>query len=268
METKDIEHTEAYAIAKLGVAISTPKNIDGTPYVVVPKGFEVQRLDNFLVAPTRKTGTTTLRDVASFKQFVIQEGNESSRIYGTYNPPGFVAVFNDHMPKGLAGWRDHKAVFSCPLSPEWKTWSGSSKKHMSQADFAAFIEDNLPDIAQPPAADMLDISRTLEAKKTVNFASGVRLSNGQNEITYEEEISGTAGKGRLTIPEVFTIGIPVLENGARYAVDARLRYRIGEGKMVMWYELVRPHKIMEDAIKEVWTDIQNTTGLTVFNGSI
>ena len=114
---------------------------------------------------------------------------------------------------------------------------------------------------------MLEISRTLEAKKKVNFASAIRLDNGQNQFTYEEEISGTAQKGQLQIPEEFTIGIPVLEGGASYAVDARLRYRIAEGgKLTMWFELIRAHKVVENAAAEVWSQIEAETGLKVFNG--
>lgn len=87
---------------------------------------------------------------------------------------------------------------------------------MNQADFARFIEDNAPDIASPPAADMIEISRSLEAKKKVNFASAIRLDNGKTEFTYEEDIEGTAAKGRLQVPQVFTIGIPVPEGGPKW----------------------------------------------------
>ena len=110
------------------------------------------------------------------------------------------------------------------------------------------------------------MSRTTHKKK-VNFAQGIRLSNGQNELTYEEQIEGTAGKGKFKIPEEFTIGIPVLEGGLRYAVQCRLRYRIVDGgNLTMWYEIIRAHKILEDAITEVWKSIEDQTGKKIFNG--
>jgi uncharacterized protein YfdQ (DUF2303 family) len=261
------QETEAKAIAALASASQTPGTIGTTPMVIVPEGYAVQNLESLLPAPTRKRGTVTLRDVASFITLVKQECTLNSRIYGRYDPPSFTAVLNDN--SAAPGWQDHKAVFACPLSVEWKTWSGSDGSKMDQTSFAQFVENNLPDIAQPPAADMLEISRTLEAKKKVNFASGIRLSNGQNQLTYEEQISGTAAKGQIQVPEEFTIGIPVLEGGPKYAVTARLRYRILEGgKMQMWFELVRPHKIIEDAVKEVWHQIAQETGLTMLNGGI
>ena len=264
----DETSTEAAVIAELAVLAMDSNTIDGIEVATLPKGYTEVSLEKYRLTPQRKTGTATMRDAASFIQYVIQEADERSRIYGSYNPPKFMAVFNDHSKSG-AGWRDHRATFDCPLSVEWKTWVTSTGKQMTQEQFAQFIEDNLPDIANPPAAEMLEISRSLEAKKKVNFASGIRLSNGQNELTYTEEIQGTANKGKINVPELFTIGIQVLEGGQRYAVESRLRYRISDGgKMAMWYELVRSHKILEDAVKEAWIDIQNKTGVGILNGSV
>lgn len=260
------DNTENEIVASFAVASMAQKMIDLTPVFVVPEGYKVAPADKFLLKPTRKIGASALRDAGSFIKYVTQEATKGSRIYGCVNPPGFKAVFNDNGAEG-PGWRDHTASFDCPLSVEWKTWVAANAKQMTQENFARFIEDNLPDIAKPPAAEMLEISRSLEAKKKVDFAIGIRLSNGQNELTYTEEITGTAQKGKLTVPETFTIGIPVLEGGARYAVECRLRYRIGEGKMVMWYELVRPHKIIEDAVNDVWLQIQNATGVDILNGT-
>jgi uncharacterized protein YfdQ (DUF2303 family) len=263
-----MSNTETSAGAELGAALAGPQNIGNTPFVLAPPNYAIKDLEAMLPAPTRSRGTTTLRDVASFIELVKQEKTDQTRIYGCYEPANFLAVFNDNF-MDATGWRDHKASFSCPLSVEWKTWMGKNNVKLSQADFAQFIEDNLPDVASPPAAEMLEISRTLEAKKGVNFASGIRLSNGQNELTYEETISGTAGKGKFKIPESFTIGIPVLESGDRYSVECRLRYRIADGgKMQMWFDMLRPHKIVEDAIKQVWATIEEGTGQQIFNGSI
>lgn len=259
--------TENLVAVKLGAAICDPNMIGSTPVVILPGGFSETSLEKFLPAPTRAKGLTMLRDQDSFVAFVAGLLNDSTTVYGRYNPPQFVAVFNDTTPAGGPGWKDHRAQYDCPTSVEWNIWKGADGKRMTQADFAQFIESNLPDIASPPAADMLEISRSLEAKKKVDFASGIRLSNGQNEITYTEEITGTAQKGKLSIPETFEIGIAVLEGGPRYAVEARLRYRIDSGKLQMWYELVRPHKILEDAVKEVWDGIATALGAPVLNGT-
>jgi len=257
--------TENQTVAELAVAAHGLQFVDGVPYVVAPEGYAVENLERMLETPMRKRGKVHMNDAASFNAYVNAEATPATRLYGQLNPPAFCAVFNDHASE--PGWGDYGVSYDCPLSIEWKTWTANSGKTMTQEAFAQFIENNLPDIAMPPAADMLEISRSLEAKKKVNFASGVRLSNGQNELVYEEQVSGTAAKGKLNVPEAFTIGIPVLEGGERYAVTARLRYRIQEGgKLSMWFELVRPHKIVEDAASAVWKAIEEGTGKRIFNG--
>lgn len=248
-----------------GSNLAQPRAVESHPYILIPAGSTLHDAEPFMASPLRKRGTVVLNDVQSFVAYVNAEKTAATRLYGQYQPPGFIAVLNDHGAE--PAWKDYRATYACPLSVEWKTWTEKSGRQMNQTEFAAFIENNLPDVAIPPAADMLEISRSLEAKKKVNFASGIRLSNGQNELTYEEQISGTAAKGKLQVPEEFTIGVPVLEGGIKYAVVARLRYRIADGgSLSMWYELIRPHKILEDAVAAVWAEVQDKTGLQVFNG--
>lgn len=244
-------------------------NVPSIPYVVVPDNYKVEDLESLFDTPYRPKGTIPYRDMASFCRAVeAQKGDSYPRtcIYGNLLTPSFYAVFNDTVDSS-PGWRDHRAIYDCPLSVEWKLWLGANKKVMSQETFAQFIEDNAPDCVKPDAATMIEIARTLEAKKKVNFASGIRLSNGQNELTYEEEITGTASKGKIPLPELFTIGISVLEGGPKYAVTARLRYRIADkGQLTIWYDLERPHKVLEDAAKQVWEAIEKATGHQIYNG--
>jgi uncharacterized protein YfdQ (DUF2303 family) len=269
-------------------------------YVLVPEGYNIESLEPYLPAPARKSGSRSFNDAASFIGYVLDQAGPgpgstpvpaatpdagpnataeppvapvaaattSTKLYGGVNPPHFTAVFNDHGDHASApGWRDHTASYACPLSVEWKTWTGKNKQQMTQETFAQFIEDNAPDCVTPDSATMIEIARTLEAKKKVNFASGIRLSNGENELTYEETIEGTAGKGKFKIPETFALAIPVLEGAERWRVDARLRYRIdGQGKLSIWYDLERPHKVLENAVREVWQAISHATGRPIYNG--
>lgn len=262
--------TEAEKIADLAVAAAgaTTFHVDGTPVAVLPEGYSTQSLETHLAVPTRKSGIVTLTTAESLIDFVKKHKGESTSLYLNDDPlsPSFTAVFNDHA--GQPGWRDFRAVYKAPLSREWKIWMGQNGKGKSQTDFAKFIEDNLPDIVHPSGADMLTISRTLEAKKDVTFRSATRLSDGAQEFVYSEDVQGTAGKGSLSIPETFDIGIPVFNGGQGYRVTARLRYRISEGRLVLWYELLREHKVIEDALAQVRKDIEAGTGIKAFVGVI
>lgn len=57
--------------------------------------------------------------------------------------------------------------------------------------------------------------------------------------------------------------------GDPWRVEAKLRYRIGDGgKLSIWYELVRPHKVIEAAVKELRATIATDTGLNILVGSL
>ena len=223
-----------------------------------------------------------LNDAESFIAVVNDQKGENTRLFSTINPPTFTAVFN-HVAE-TAGWGDHQAKYNAPLSPEWMAWTKVNKTPKNQLEMAMFLESNMVDVAyiakaaasegkpaepgSPDGATLLEICRTLEAKKKVNFKSSVRLSDGSTEFSYDEDVSGTATKGKLAIPDQFSIGVPVFENGEKYRVDVRFRYRIADGgQLAMWLELVREHKVIEDAVKQLRAQIAEKTGVAVLNGA-
>jgi len=63
-------------------------------------------------------------------------------------------------------------------------------------------------------------------------------------------------KGNIEIPETMKLGIQIYEGGSAYELEARFRYRIREGKVAMWYDLVRPHKAQRAAVNDVFEQIQ------------
>ena len=274
--------TETAALAVLAACNQPVRHVGAVPVLLAPVGFAALNLEKMLAAPTRKRGTTVLNDAESFISVVNDQKNEATRLYSTINPPTFAAVFNHVAAE--AGWGDHIASYNAPLAPEWKTWTGIDGKSMSQVDVAQFLEANLIDVTfiaptdpaedgtlgekgSPDGATLLELCRTLEAKKKVDFKSSVRLGDGSTQFTYNEDVQGSAVNGTMDIPEQFSIGVPVFENGEKWRVDVRFRYRINDGKLSIWFELVRPHKVIETAVKELRESIGKETGLTVLNGS-
>lgn len=257
---------EAHAIAGMSSAHQPQRDINGIPLLIVPDDYGVKIMEELLSAPTRKRGTTTLNDEASFVSFVKQNKSLGTRLFHVVRPqPSFTAVFNfgDTQP----GWGDHKAHYALPLSVEWLTWMKSDGRNQTQLDMVRFFESNMEDIVTPAGAAMLEICRTLEAKKSVEFVSSTRLSDGSTEFTYNEDVKGQAQKGTVQIPEMFTIGIPVVEGGESFAINARFRYRLDGPRLTMWYELVNPHKVIETVVKEMRERVAQATDLEVLNGS-
>lgn len=223
--------------------------------VIIPEGYQLLDLEEYKAHPRRTAKTVRIKEAGDFVRYVQRFKTDDTTVYADLERRRFTAVI-DHHGAGKPGWCQHRATYDCPISGQWKTWIDRDGKTMTQTDFAAFIEDNLPDIIEPSSSDILTISRTLEAKKKVDFQSGVRLDNGEVQLTYNEEIKGTAGKGSLDIPETFKLGIPVFEGGERYELEARLRYRLNEGRLAMWFDLLRPARLLEDAFSQTLEKVQ------------
>jgi uncharacterized protein YfdQ (DUF2303 family) len=245
--------TAAEMIHHLTVALADPFDIGETQVMMVPKGFRVANLEALQHAP-RARGDFTANNPVSFARLVDVLGQRIADPEEVGHPivyvndgeqPSFKAVLNPNT------WRDLTVLYTCPLSPEWTIWKGADGNKFSQVEFMRFIEDNLPDITEPSGAEMLTVARSFEAKKAVQFASAQRLDNGEIQFSYQEEIQGTAAKGQLKVPEKFTITIPVFKGDASYEVQCRFRYRINNGDLSVWYDMDRPHKFIEDALKHL-----------------
>lgn len=77
------------------------------------------------------------------------------------------------------------------------------------------------------------------------------------------------GSGNTKLPEKISLAISPFHNGTPYQIDARIRYRLREGKLILWYELIDPKKIIEHAYNEIMVDLQNQLpDVPVFEGRI
>ncbi|MYM65460.1 DUF2303 family protein [Pseudoduganella sp. FT55W] len=206
------------------------------------------------MAPSRKKGTVHLGDLDSFLTYVIQQGDpQRTRVYADVESRTLTAIFNDHQGVAdgdAAGWRDHRAVYTAELSKEFENWLGNNGKPMEQEPFAIFLEDNIADVVEPSGDTLMTVALTLQAKNEVNFSSSRRLDNGQVQLQYTENLTTTAGgAAAMEVPRTFAIGTRLFKGGEGYKISARLKLRVGNGKVKFWYELDRPHLAIEDAFK-------------------
>lgn len=205
-------------------------------------------------APSRKKGTVHLGDLDSFLTYVREQGNPATtRIFADVDSRTLTAIFNDHGSVEAgdgAGWRDHRAVFTAALSKEFETWLSNNGKPMEQEPFAVFLEDNIADVVEPSGDKLLTVALTLQAKNEVNFSSSRRLDNGEVQLQYTENLTTSAGgAAAMEVPRTFAIGARLFKGGEGYRINARLKLRVGAGKVKFWYELDRPENAIEDAFK-------------------
>jgi uncharacterized protein YfdQ (DUF2303 family) len=262
---------DTQAAIAAGAALGDPRSpcVDEKAgvFTVVPKDYRIEDLENFLPRPLRIKEDVALHDTDSFIAYVNNFKLPVSRIFFDTIEEEFVTLLDYHEVE-TAGWCDHTASYKPRRSVECETWMASNRKQMTQVDFARFLEENMPDVVEPNSAELLQVALTFEAKKSVEFSSGVRLNNGQIQFQYDEVVRGTAQKGTIEIPEQFVLGIPIHVNGPAYRIPVRLRWRLQEGKVVFWYEIVRPHRFIEDALKEIRERVSVETTTAIFAGRV
>ncbi len=225
-------------------------------------------LEKHLLKPHRKRGAITVYDAASFN-IVLADNADAGDICiyldRDLSRPAITAVMNDHGKTG-AGWRDFRCEIGFRETPQWLRWRAMDGKMLRQADFAEFIEDNLADIESPPGAQMLEIVTYLQATRTVNFKSAVRLSNGQVQFQNSDDIDAKVGPGMIAVPETFTLALAPLLGCPSYRVPARFRYRLQDGKLMLGFKLQRIEDLMSELINDVVAKIERGANISMLEG--
>lgn len=232
--------------------------------------------EEFLEQPRRKIAKVQLHDADSFIGYITRHGSlTNSTIWCAADylagKVSFLSILNDHgEDEKESSWRDHKASFSPKLSEEWNRWAGKNKEAFSQAEFAAFIEDNLKDIAsvegQPTGAQMLEMALTFEANQDMRFKSAIRLQSGGIQMNFVQDDDAQTLQ-KMQVFDRFSLGFPIFWNGDAYRIDARLRYRVRDGVLKFWFELIRQDKVLEAATQTLITTIREKTGNPFFFGN-
>lgn len=242
-------HGEEAAIVK-----QAPQRLGaGIPFVIVRTGYDVKAVESMLEHPVRVRSTIEVRDQASFIRYTNDYKDADTVVFANIGDRTITAVLDYHkkVSEDSARWGQHRVVLTCLLTEDWKRWAAINKKPQSQLEFAQFIEDNLPNIGSPSGSDLLTMVRTLQAKKDVTFQSVIRLEDGSQNFTYIEDVTATAARGELKIPDTIHLVLKPFEGGEDYRVDARFRYRLESGALKLTIELVRHEAVIEDAFRIV-----------------
>ena len=270
---------------------------DGTPVEVVicnASADPIQaKLDAFALVPRSRAGKVEALDLDSFAALILRDYDAGSQVFADVSGPGvrFEAVLDYHEPHdrgsaGRAGQRHGREIiaYAPALSDEWRAWTGQAGKGMSQGEFAAWIDEHLPDLADPRHllndpdstaakfgaayggnvdnlfgfADpdrMVKLSTGLSVRESSVVKNVVNLASGEVSIQYETEHAD--GDGRpLAVPRRFLISIPVFKREAAYLVPVKLAYRKKGGALEWTLDLFRSDRFRDDAIDGMRHDLE------------
>ena len=264
-------------------------------------------VDEYRTRPERREGTAVMTTLDSLIDHVNRFKDGHSALFASNDrlKPSLQAVLDYHLAcnfqkdgeehsdtDATPRFGRHRCRHDFPLSDEWKLWTASNKKALTQSEFAAFIEERILDVLPAPVltgdlfeadqelariADllrgtfagperMMDLSRGLAVHESSKVLAAVNLASGEGGITFETEHHDGNGE-KLSVPSLFCVGIPVFDGGDRYRVVARLRYRKSGGGLTWFYELYRHDRVFRDAFDGACTKAREDTGLPLFVGA-
>lgn len=258
------QHNDAQAVIDAATRAAAPTPLDeetrfhvvtspdGTVKVIDLKEHREHHRDE----PRRKTGTYYCDDAASFLAYLAKHGDSGTEVWADTAKVTVTGVLNAHHLDDPR-FEDHRVLYAARPTDAWQAWLRLDGKLLDQSTLAEHIEDRALDIIDPSAADMLELAQTFTATIGVNFESSKRLSSGERQLEYREQVDAKAGKaGRLDIPEKFILAVQPYEGSEKYRVTARLRYRITDGVLRIGYRIERPEDIGRDAFSGVVNEIQ------------
>jgi uncharacterized protein YfdQ (DUF2303 family) len=239
--------------------------------------------------PQRREGLTQLESSLSLVNFAKRYKGPTSTLWAhlTDSAANLKVVVNDHEAgaEGKPEFGDFTGSYDAQFSKEWREWTGSAGRRMSQGEFAEWIEERLPDLtgkpthprvlevfdrleleAAPPA-QLLQVSRGLRVQVTAKVHEAKNLSSGETEVVYGEEHAHSDKTGnRIRVPSAFVIRIPVFDHDEPVEAAAFLRYSL-EGGSVKWlYRLHRPHLAREERFMAMAQTVATDCDLPLFYG--
>lgn len=187
------------------LAAAALKTNTDIPSVVVPRDFSVESLEEFQAAPARIRQVTSLISPGSLIAYIQRFRDPRSVVFADKTRARIVAVLDFHKSPDQANWGDHKAIYDCPLSDEWKAWVTYDGKKLNQIDFAEFLENNINNVAPvsdnyagPSGTELLEMVLQFQETRKVEFKSVKRLQDGTCQFSYSDDKSGS---GNTKIPE-------------------------------------------------------------------
>ncbi|WDH77885.1 DUF2303 family protein [Microbacterium esteraromaticum] len=264
MTTIEDTKTEAAVVANL------QRQADGEAHepihageiYLVPDGdgsLEIVDTDEWADTPRRITANRVVTDAASFASYVNRHKTDGTEVFAHTNSASIVAVIDSHEGTNRdGGWQKHRLTLSLEHSKPWLAWSRADGNWFDQDEFAEFLENRYSEVIDPDPARMIDIATTFEAKKGVDFKSGIRTDSGEVKLQFEETVKAKAGqKGELEIPKKIQLALRPYVGGPIYSIWANFRYRITASGLRLGFILERPENILDAAFADVVTDVVN-----------
>lgn len=265
---------EAETVAGLAVkAAGVPQVItspSGAEFLVLPAGHTssdiTQPHKREILMPKALAQSVTLQNADGLKGYLNRFKGDTSIMFADIASSRIVGAIDYHGP-GKAALVQHKATLDLPYSEEWKTWSAISGQLKPQLEFARFIEENAPDIKAPDAGTLLEAVRDLQARRNVNFIQAVRTDSDNESFEFADNTEART-KADLELPTKFVLSIPVYFGDPDVEMQAFLRWKLEDAKLLLGIKLHRAEHVRQAAFNLIVTDAMEKTSLLAVFGKL
>lgn len=277
----------AEAIAKIaelataGVSAEevAPEQFDALREVMVPAGYQLQRIDNSHLSPRprRSAGRAILLDSASYVAYVKRYMTRDTVTFADLSQRQIQTIFNyaeaaSTDGPGAPGWADWSATLTLAYSPAWAEWYPKATRAdawFRQLDFAYWIEQHTLDIDTPDGSTLLGIVRDLKISRDVRYERVTHLPTGTSAKLIFNVEHRAVGGGEIDLPESITLNVPIFEGSANEMVPVWVRYKLDDdGQAWFRFEMGADIKRLIDMrFREVLDAVQEATGVPAWLGS-
>lgn len=219
--------------------------------------------------PRRSSGERIVSELESFLAELARRPLDSrGTLWGNANNGRLTAIYNDHDPDPyVGGWRDDKLALQLKPDPDWAAWHNISGKYYGQTDFGDIVEELIHTVQSPDQAELLEIIDSVRGSSRGEFQSAINRANGAQKVTYNTEISTTAGKAtnQLEVPQIVTLRLRPWEgHPTTWNVEAYFRLKISNGQLALAIKLKPTRTILREAWEEITATVTQTIGKPVY----
>lgn len=243
-------------------------------------------IEEWRETPAFRQGTAKATTLASFVELVNRQKRPDSVLFARtdWRSPRLLAVIDYHPTEAGndSGRLKHRVAYEFPLSQEWQKWVAVNGVKLDQAEFAAFIEDHIGDVAAPiefedadfggqfqttvgTPADLMQLARGLQVHVESTVKHTLITQTGEGQVAFEESHRGADGQA-LRVPGIFVLNIAPFFMGATVRVPVRLRYRVNGGKLAWFLTLHRPDIHVTARVRDDLDWTRQATELPAYEG--
>lgn len=260
---------------------------NGQQVAAVPDDYALTDLETFRDNPNRITNTINVNGLDSFLGYVNRFKGASSTIFITPDltqlATGAVlatayldyhaAASDATVDEALPSWMGHRVeLFAQPSLPYAKLLNLDGKL-LTQPEFAQALEDIARFSSSHPAAELVEIARTISLASKGDFKSFEDELSGSVDFRFDMAVRASAGtqERRLSVPSIIDFKIPLIDGLTPVGVQAKFLYRVPEqpgGKVLLGVKIVDRVWIEQAAVSEAKEMVAEGTKLPVYVGRV